>query len=110
VSSLRRKGALHANRHEAGLEPGQNLLTQIRVNDRFARAHGAGMRPARRIVRQQLESKDGQHSIDSGGARDLTFALRVPGLLGSERQIRSTRVLFAHDLSRKTATLFRIMH
>src|SRR5580704_1322761 len=36
------------------------------------------------------ESKDHQQNIDSSGALDLTFALRMLGLQGSERQIRST--------------------
>jgi hypothetical protein len=36
------------------------------------------------------ESNDHKHGNDSRGALDLTFALRMRGLQGSERQIRST--------------------
>jgi hypothetical protein len=36
------------------------------------------------------ESNDHQQSIGSSGALDLTFALRMLGLQGSERQMRST--------------------
>src|SRR5436190_1564449 len=40
-----------------------------------------------------LESKDHWEILDSSGALDLTFALRIRGSVGSECQIRSTRWL-----------------